>query len=99
MCVAVCVQAWTFNTRAAIVIGVTERNTAVQDKVKLHRLQQLLTTLVEKSGDDVAVAVEQVGCSYLDLCCSWLTPNQRPPQHAECFARPCMAMPCYAVCI
>lgn len=66
-------QAWTFNTRAAIVIGVTERNTAVQDKVKLQRLQQLLTTLVEKAGDNVAVSVEQVGCSCVGLPCSWLS--------------------------
>jgi predicted amino acid-binding ACT domain protein len=53
--------AWTFNARAAIVIGVTEHNAAVQDRVKLARLQQLLTKLVETTGDNVAVSVEQVG--------------------------------------
>jgi hypothetical protein len=53
-------QAWTFNNRAAIVIGVTEHMAAVQDRVKLTRLQQLLTRLVEKTGDNVAVSVEQV---------------------------------------
>lgn len=53
--------AWTFNTRAAIVIGVTEHGAAVQDRVKLARLQQLLTKLVETAGDNVAVSVEQVG--------------------------------------
>lgn len=55
--------AWTFNTRAAIVIGVTEHGAAVQDRVKLARLQQLLTKLVETAGDNVAVSVEQVGRS------------------------------------
>ena len=55
-----CCQAWTFNNRAAIVIGVTEQNAAVNDHIKLKRLQQLLTRLVEKAGDNVAVTFEQV---------------------------------------
>jgi hypothetical protein len=52
-------QAWTFHSRAAIVIGVTERNAPVADRVKLHRLRQLLIKLVERQGD-AAVSVEQV---------------------------------------
>lgn len=59
--VVLALQAWTFNNRAAIVIGVTEQNAAVHDHVKLSRLKQLLTRLVEKTGDNVAVSVEQVG--------------------------------------
>lgn len=58
---SILLQAWTFNDRAAIVIGVTEQSAAVQDRTKLQRLQQLLTRLVEKTGDNVAVSVEQVG--------------------------------------
>lgn len=44
-------------------IGVTEQNAAVHDNLKLGRLQQLLTRLIEKAGDSVAVSVEQV-CVY-----------------------------------
>lgn len=52
-------QAWTYNKRAAIVLGVTQHSAAVADHVKLHRLKQLLVKLVEKKGD-AAVSVEQV---------------------------------------
>ena len=58
-CCVRCLQAWTYNKRAAIVLGVTEHNAAVCDRVKLHRLKQLLVRLVEKKGD-AAVSVEQV---------------------------------------
>lgn len=55
-------QAWTYNNRAAIVIGVTDpqSQTAVRDRIKLQRLVELLRRLVEKAGDNVAVSVEQV---------------------------------------
>lgn len=59
-CALCWLQAWTFNNRAAIVIGVTEQSTAVRNRIKLQRLAELLRRLVEKSGDNVAVSVEQV---------------------------------------
>lgn len=43
-----------------MVLGVTEQNAAVQDTIKLTRLQQLLVKLVEASGTNVAVSYEQV---------------------------------------
>jgi hypothetical protein len=58
-CLPACLQAWTYHSRAAIVIGVTERNAPVGDRVKLNRLRQLLVRLVERQGD-AAVSVEQV---------------------------------------
>jgi hypothetical protein len=61
-------QAWTFHSRAAIVIGVTERNAPVADRVKLHRLRQLLIKLVEHQGD-AAVSVEQVCGSCAVIVC------------------------------
>lgn len=79
--------AWTYHGRFALVVGVTERNTPVADTVKLHRLKQLLTRLVQQTGD-AAVSVEQVG-SRVPATAAASIPCLLSSAYAGC-ARQCM---------
>ncbi len=69
MHLATCVvQVWTYQRRAACVLGVTEHARPIKDRAKLERLRQILQGMVGRDGDAV-VTVEQVGHDFVLTCC------------------------------
>lgn len=50
---------WTHRTRVAFVVSVTEKGRAVCDEIKLQRLQQLLTSMMDQHGQGI-VKIQKV---------------------------------------
>lgn len=54
-------QVWTFKERVAFVLSVTDKGVPIRDGIKLQRLKQLLSQMMDARGQGV-VNIKTVSC-------------------------------------